>query len=517
MRVIKETIHTIISEYVGRVYPDAGPWLLEVPKDETNGDFSTNIAFVLAKIAKKSPLVLAEEIVIELRTRVLLSFCSITSVKGFINFFVSDIALLNALKNVSPTYGSKIISQPKRILIEFVSANPTGPLHIGHGRWAALGDSLARCLEWVGHEVYREFFVNDAGAQIEKLRRSVDCAREGKAIPDDGYHGAYVLELAKLDEDPIDIILLEQKELLENFRVHFDVWFSEKSLHKDGRVSHGIELLKEKQLAFELDGALWFKSITSGDDKDRVLMKSNGDITYFAADIAYHIDKLERGFDTLINIWGADHHGYVQRLRGAIQSLYDFTDIDARFKVLLGQLVSLYRDGKEVRMSKRTGEMITLQEVIDEIGIDATRYFLIMKSADAALEFDLDLAKEHSAKNPVYYVQYAHARICSILSKTQLLPCCDASVTLNLHERALINKLLSFEHELLEIELSMEPFRLTRYIQELAHVFHTFYHDNRVISDDEKVSSQRLFYCERVKDILAISLGLVGVNAPERM
>jgi arginyl-tRNA synthetase len=520
MNTFKKLIYEIIKKYLEQEQLALTNWVVEYPKDTAHGDYSSNIAFLLAKHKRMAPFKIAENVLPEI-TKIAeekaKGWLEITALKGFVNFKLTNKALLSKLAAINEDYGQNIVAESKKILLEYVSANPTGPLHIGHGRWAALGDSVARILSWSGHEVSKEFYINDAGIQIQKLQETVEAVKKGQKVPEDGYHGSYIEELAAQGADPVETILDQQKRTLQNFGVEFEEWFSEKTLHAEGKVQHGLEVLKEKALSYEKDGALWFKSTLAGDDKDRVLVKSDGAVTYFAADIAYHINKIERGFDTLINIWGADHHGYVQRLKGVLKLIYDFKDVDDHFKVILGQLVFLYRNGQEVRMSKRTGDIITLNEVVEEIGSDAGRYFLVMKSPDNTLDFDLELAKEQNANNPVYYVQYAHARINSIINKAEYSPEIIASYELHEKERALILKLCQFEEDLLEITKTLEPFKLARYSQELAQLFHGFYHDCRVISADVDLSKQRLAYIQKTKIVLKIALNLLGVSAPARM
>lgn len=490
---------------------------VEVPKDESNGDYSSNLAFVLAKAQKKSPMLIGDELSKTLSQTNLGQWLEINALKGFINFKLKDTALLENLKSFNPQSTLKISHD--KVLLEYVSANPTGPLHVGHGRWAAIGDSLAKILKKGGYQVSTEFYVNDAGNQIQMFRDSVSAAKKGEPIPENGYHGAYIQELIQKTADPVLVMMDEQKQVLENFRVLFDRWFSEKNeLHGAGLVETCLSTLREKNFIEKRDGAEWFLSTRFGDDKDRVVVRENGEKTYLAADIAYHFEKFKRGYDRLINIWGADHHGYVARVQAAIQAL---TGKDAQYlQVIIGQLVSLFRDGEPVRMSKRTGEIVTLQELIDEIGVDAARYFMNKTSYDNALEFDLALAKKQSSENPVFYVQYAHARICSILRQPEAAAFLNQSSTITKllpQERALIMHLLRFPEE---IELICKNFsiqRLTTYAESLAQKFHVFYHDCRVLSEDQQLSILRLFLCQKVKEVLAEVLRLLGVSAPEKM
>ncbi|MCX5726429.1 MAG: arginine--tRNA ligase [Candidatus Saganbacteria bacterium] len=453
---------------------------------------------------------------------------------GFLNLTLSDCTLqgvLPEIKKLDKDFG-KAKAAKEKLLLEFVSANPTGPLHVGHGRWAVIGDVLGNLLGAIGYKVKREFYINDVGNQIDLLTRSVEAAIEGKPVPEGGYGGAYVKEIGDHLKDKkgrsdfqrllIDHILKNQKVTLEKLGIKFDSWVSESSLHKSGLVQKVIENLKSKNRTFMEKGALWFKSQEFGDDKNRVLIKEDGTPTYFAADIAYHSDKFRRGFDRLINVWGTDHHGYVARILAALRSLNLPSD---RLEIIIGQLVSLYRGRQQVRMSKRTGEIIALEEVVEEIGHDATRFFLVMLSPNTHLDFDLELAKKKSHENPVYYVQYAHARISSILSegesrgfkKKDIGRRVNLSLLDKKEERNLMKKLASFPDDVLSAALLREPHRLTIYARELATIFHNFYHKHRVLSDDPELSKARLLLCDCSRIVLRNVLKLLGISAPERM
>lgn len=509
---IEGAISAYLSEH--EIVP-ASAWLVELPKDRSNGDYASNIAFVLARTLKKSPPVIAADLATSLPTYFkdpAWQGIQIVAVNGFINFILPATVCWQALQDETFAKGDE--ANPERILLEYVSANPTGPLHIGHGRWAALGDSLARLLKRVGHSVQTEFYVNDAGNQIDKLLASVSAIKAGKPVPDDGYGGAYVKDLVD-EADPIVALMKWQQTTLRDFRVEFDTWTREKeTLHDSGLVQQSINELKQKGIAYLEEGALFFRSTDWGDDKDRVLVKSTGELTYFAADIAYHQQKALRGYDRLINIWGADHHGYITRVTAGIKALVGDKPI---LEVLLGQLVTLLRDGVEVRMSKRTGDMVSLQEVIEEIGADAARFFLVIKNADTHLDFDLDLAKKQSNDNPVFYVQYAHARICSILRKSEKKPLVHPALDLHPTELKLLKFLLSFEDEVVLAASRREPHRIANYLIELATHFHSFYHDCKVNVEDQAMAQNRLAICLAVKRILAEGLELLGITAPESM
>lgn len=511
--LIRDQIKKQIQSYLNKKEYNIQNWIVEIPKDRTLADYASNISFLLAKLLHKSPVKIATEIATEIKPFFIkedFSNLKIFALKGFINFELTN------------DFCYKYISQPQftkdlirdKILLEYVSANPTGPLHIGHGRWAAVGDSLKRILQHIGNEVYTEFYINDAGKQIENLLASVDALKQGKGIPEQGYAGNYVHDLIN-KTNPISYLVSQQKEILEEFKVNFDQWYSEKNeLHDTGHIKTTIDILEKKGYLYKNNGALFFKSTSFGDDKDRVLIKENGDYTYFAADIAYHYLKAKRGFTKLINIWGSDHHGYIARIKAALQAL---TNDAVELEVLLGQLVTLLRDGKEVKMSKRTGELITLEEVIQEIGIDATRFFLVMKSTDTKLDFDLDLAKKESNDNPVYYVQYAHARISSIIKKSTYTPKFNSDIELTDKEKKLLKFIISFEDELYLAATRREPHRITTYLLTLANLFHTFYHECQVNTDNKSLSENRLALINFSRNILKTGLNLLGVSAPESM
>ena len=525
-------------------------FVIEAPREKSHGDFAANLALLLARPARQSPRNIATAIVRHIE----MPQPGVARIEvagpGFINFTLDSSWLLPVLPAVlaeDEHYGWSNTGQGMRVQVEFVSANPTGLLHMGNARGAALGDTIANLLIAAGYEVAREFYINDAGNQIENFGLSLE-ARYLQAlgqeadIPPDGYHGQDLVDTVQrfieryrdkyLDADPtlrremLVRFALEEKlaairQVLDDFGVVYDMWFSEQSLHDSGAVGRAIADLEQAGYIYEKDGALWFKATRFGDDKDEVVVRKNGLPTYFAADIAYHRNKFERGFERVINIWGADHHGHVARLKGALQALgYD----PARLEVVLMQLVRLYQGGEVLRMSKRTGQYITLNELIEEVGRDAARYFFVMLKSDSHLEFDLDLARSQSADNPVYYVQYAHARICSILRLAQergltVPPAREADLTL-LKEPAeveLIKQVANLPETVAGAAQALEPHRLTRFAHDLASLFHSFYTSCRVLADEPEIRKARLVLVEATRITLRNVLHLLGVTAPERM
>ena len=507
------------------------------PKVESFGDYSTNAAILMARSQGSSPMDLARAIakkISETDNGRILKKIDVAP-PGFINFILSErcirASLSKALRS-GDRYGTSKLGAGKKVLLEFVSANPTGPLHVGHGRWAAIGDALASILKTAGYRVDREFYVNDIGKQIDLLVKSVIARANNEQVPEGGYGGGYIVEMAKafksklkdrdLANKVIVLILSEQKSLLEKMRVKFDKWYYESDLHKGRKIQRAIDELKSKGVTFVEDGALWFKSKELGDDKNRVLIREDGVPTYFSSDIAYHIDKFKRGYDLLINVWGTDHHGYVARLKAALKCLGYPAD---RLKIIIGQLVSLFRGGEPVRMSKRTGEMVTLKEVIDEIGVDATRFYFLMLSADSHLEFDLEIAKRQTMDNPVYYVQYAHARISSILREAEkrgisvkrALGAAKLDLLSDEEELKLIKKIISYPDELLESATALLPHRVITFARELSAQFHNFYHKLRVVSDDRELSEARIALVFATRIVLKNVLKLLNISAPESM
>ncbi len=535
--------------------------IVEKPKNSDFGDFAVNVSS-LARSAKIAPPMIANAVAAELPKE----NYSVSVVGGFINFKIENSLLAEAVSEIlekKENYGKPEDVPVEKILLEYVSANPTGPFHIGHGRWAAMGSALANLLKFYGHEVYQEFYINDAGSQIQKLGNSLKIRikqqlGENIDFPTDEierknyYPGEYLIPVAKKylsEHEPTDDVQVLsdyakkemeacQKALLKEFRVHFDNFYSELDLHKSGKVEESYKELMAKGMLYEREGAMWFKSSEFGDDQDRVIKKADGSNTYLTADNAYHIDKLRRGYDRLINIWGADHHGYVARVKASIEALgYD----PNKLEVLLGQLVNLVINGEEVRMGKRKN-MVTLDDLIEEVGIDATRYWMEMRNIDMTLDFDIELAKKSTDENPVFYVQYAYARVCSILRNAvndrvnpetgesvkapmtqaeldDLINNFDKNIILKTADsaKALILKLEEFKSV---IKLSAENrtvYTICRYVQELAAEFHSFYNSNRVICDDKDLMKSRLALMIAIKTTLKNALDILAVSAPERM
>lgn len=523
--------------------------VLESPKDKTNGDFSTNMAMQLARVAKKAPRMIAEELVANFdKAKASIEKIEIAG-PGFINFYMDNsylTDLIPTIVNAGEAYGETNTGKGEKVQVEFVSANPTGDLHLGHARGAAVGDTLCNLLAKAGYDVSREYYINDAGNQIHNLALSVESRYMQalgleKEMPEDGYHGADIIGIgkrlaeefgdryAKADEKEsyefyreygLKYELAKLQKDLESFRVKFDVWFSETSLYKNGKIDQALAVLKERDEIFEEDGATWFRSMTYGDDKNRVLIKNDGSYTYLTPDIAYHRDKLERGFDKLINIWGADHHGYIPRMKAAIQALgYDKDTLE----VEIIQMVQLYQNGEKMKMSKRTGKAVTLRELMEEVGVDAMRYFFAMRSGDSHLDFDMDLAVSKSNENPVYYAQYAHARVCSILRQGEELGLAtggDVNYKLVTSEKEveLLKKLGEFPAVVADAAQKRLPHRITNYAFELAATLHSFYNAEKVLNQDNlELSKARYELMKAVRTTLQNALAIVGVSAPEKM
>jgi arginyl-tRNA synthetase len=485
-----------------------------VPPQKEFGDFATNIAFSLSKRLRQNPIQIAEKISQDIKSPKI----KVSPLKGFINITVSNEIIWEELKKIDANFGLSIAKDlfPNKILLEYVSANPTGPLHIGHGRWAAMGDTLYRILKFAGADIDTEFYINDAGNQIDKLLESIEAVRHGNAPPEDGYHGSYIKELAA-GKDPVHMMVERQKKTLREYRVEFTNWLSEKSLHNDNSIKITLNELEKTGLIYRDNGAIWLKTTKFEDDKDRVLVKDDGNPTYFLVDIAYHINKISRGYRHIINIWGADHHGYVKRIQSVIKALYPNSTI--KIDIIIGQLVSLYRNGEPVRMSKRTGEMITVDDLIEEIGVDAARYFMTTRSFDTHLDFDLEVAKQKSNDNPVYYVQYAHARINSIFKQLKVNP--DYSrfdlIDLTPYEHDLAIQLLNFQYEIRDIAMTYAIQKLPFYLEETAKKFHSFYHNCRVLGETSEITNRRLFLISKVQEIINLGLSLMAVSAPLEM
>lgn len=520
---------------------------IEVPKEKAHGDFAANVAMLLAKEARLAPRQIAQIIKDNMPdSSDWVSKLEIAG-PGFLNFYLQPSWVYPVLPLVleqDEKYGCSDYGQNSKIQVEFVSANPTGVLHMGNARGAALGDSLCNLLQAAGYDVTREYYINDAGNQIENFAKSLEARYlqlhgQDVPFPEEGYHGEDLIDTVKniiaevgdkyLQVDPalrreflVQTALQEKiaaiKKDLADFGVEYDVWFSEQSLHDSGAIQQTIDVLREKDYIYEKEGALWFRSTLFGDEKDEVLVRANGIPTYFAADIAYHRNKFERGFKKVINIWGADHHGHVARMKGSMQAFGYNPD---NLQVILMQLVRLFRGGEIVRMSKRSGQYVTLSELIEEVGKDAARYFFVMRSPDSHLDFDLDLAKEESSENPVYYVQYAHARICSIIKAgAEKLPKIEEVNLQRLEEESeldLIRKIADLPDEIIGAAINEEPHRLTRYAHELASLFHSFYNSCRVLIDDEELKNARLVLVEATRITLRNVLHLLGVSAPDRM
>ncbi|WP_437271941.1 arginine--tRNA ligase [Staphylococcus succinus] len=521
---------------------------IEIPKDNKNGDYSTNIAMVLTKIAKRNPREIAQAIVDNLDT----SKAKVEKIDiagpGFINFYLDNTyltAIISEAIEKDEKFGHVEEANGQNVLLEYVSANPTGDLHIGHARNAAVGDTLANILEAAGYHVTREYYINDAGNQITKLARSIE-ARYFEALgdtvykmPEDGYHGKDIINIGKdlatkqpelkdLSEDEriktfrqlgVDYEMGKLRTDLSDFNTHYDNWFSETSLYEKGEIQVVLDKMAELGYTYEQDGATWLRTTDFNDDKDRVLIKKDGNYTYFLPDIAYHFDKIQRGNDILINLFGADHHGYINRLKASMETFGVDSD---RLEIQIMQMVRLMKDGEEVKMSKRTGNAITLREIMDEVGVDAARYFLTMRSPDTHFDFDMELAKQESQDNPVYYAQYGHARICSILNQAKergITPSTDADYALITNDKAidLLKKVAEFEKTIESAAEHRAPHRITNYIQDLAAHFHRFYNAEKVLTDDVEKTKALIALIDAVKITLRNALHLVGVNAPEAM
>jgi len=523
--------------------------ILEIPKEKSHGDYSTNMAMQLARVAKKAPRMIAEDIMANFDQ----SKASIEKMEiagpGFINFYMNNEYLTDLIPLIldqDHEYGQSNAGNGERVNVEFVSANPTGDLHLGHARGAAVGDSLCNVLEKAGYKVTREYYINDAGNQIHNLAISVEARYfqalgEDKAMPEDGYHGADIIGIGKKlaeefgskyaevsDEERykffreygLKIEMAKLQKDLEMFRVPFNVWYSETSLYENGKIDAALKTLKDNGHVYEEDGATWFRSTELGDDKDRVLIKNDGTYTYLTPDISYHQDKFERGHDVLINIWGADHHGYIPRMKAAIEALgFD----REKLEVEVIQLVHLYKNGEKMKMSKRTGKAVTLRELVEEVGLDAVRYFFAMRSADTHMDFDLDLAVSQSNENPVYYAQYAHARICSILRQAEEQGLAsEDKIDLKLigteKEVDLLKKLGEFPQMVADAADKRTPHRVANYINDLASAFHSFYNANKVLDEENReLTTARLALVKVVRVTLQNALALIGVAAPEKM
>ena len=519
---------------------------LERPKSRDHGDYATNIALTLAKAARLAPVVIAAVLAPKIAQIPGVGAAEIAG-PGFINIRLESAALGQTAQNIveaGSAFGTGLALSGRRINVEFISANPTGPLHLGHTRWAAVGDAIARVLAAAGAQVSTEFYINDRGVQMDKFGASVMAAAHGEKIPEDGYQGAYIQDLAaailiarpNIKELPIPeqftafreaayaLQLKQQQQVLEQFRTNFDCWASERALHESNAVEHGLERLREQGHVYELDGAIWLRTTDFGDDKDRVLVKADGEYTYFASDTAYYVNKRERDFDLCIYLLGADHHGYVNRLRAVAACNGD--DLD-QVEVLIGQLVKITRGGEEVKLSKRAGNIVTLDELVDEVGVDAARYSLIRYPVDSPLTLDLEIITLRTNDNPVFYVQYAHARIASVLRNAAELGIdwrnlsFDAALLGHERENELLGALAEFPRVVAGAAELREPHRVARYLEELAAVYHRFYDSCRVLPrGDEDLAPEhvaRLWLCAATRQTIFNGLQLLGVSAPDRM
>ena len=520
---------------------------LERPKNRDHGDYATSVALQLAKPAGISPRAVAELLQSDLLDLPEVSAVEIAG-PGFINITMnrsSQAELVTTILSSPQSYGTGNSLAGISVNLEFISANPTGPLHLGHTRWAAVGDALGRVLTAAGAQVTREFYINDRGNQMDLFGKSVEAAALGQPIPEDGYQGGYISDLADavVRENPgikdlaeetryeafreaaYKVQLAEQQGVLDTFKTHFDVWFSERSLHEAGAVEHAVEKLRTQGHVFDSEGAIWLRTTDFGDDKDRVITKANGDLTYFASDTAYYINKRERGFDICIYMLGADHHGYVNRLRATAACAGDNPDYNV--EILIGQLVKIMEGGEEVKLSKRAGTIITLEELVEKVGVDAARYTLIRYPVDTPMVMDIDILRRNTNENPVYYVQYAHARIAGVLRNVAELSIpmgeanFDPSQLTHDRENELLGTLAEFPRVVAAAAAFREPHRVARYLEELAGVYHGFYADCRVLPMGEEaissLHSARAHLCAATKQVLANGLDLLGVSAPERM
>ncbi|MFV8151466.1 MULTISPECIES: arginine--tRNA ligase [Synergistaceae] len=551
LKKILENAVEKIARDLNKEIPDGFIVRLERPRQTGHGDWATNIAMQLAKPFGLKPRELADKMIEEVPLGETVEKAEAAG-PGFINFTLASNWISEAVKSAiskNENYGRVDSGKGRRVQVEFVSANPTGPLHMGHGRGAAVGDITASILDFAGWDVEREYYINDAGLQMELLGKSAqsryfDALGRGEEapMPEDGYHGEYMTEIAAsfVDnygdslaqrplEDTVEFFSVETGKIvtemirkdLEEFGVTFDVWFSEKSLYDNGQVDPAMEELKKRDFAYEEDGALWFRSTLFGDDKDRVLIRTNGVPTYFTSDVAYLKNKYDRNFEKLIYVWGADHHGYVPRLKSVNKA---FGHPDEAVDVLLIQMVNLLRDGKPVQMSKRAGTIITLREIMDEVGVDATRFFFVMRRCDSTLDFDLELAKKATSENPVFYVQYAHARICSIYRELAergiTLPSIDEFDVSQLTDQTEINLAKAISRLPEEVEKAADefaPHRIAYYATELAEAFHSFYNSQRILGVDEPLMKTRILLMEAAKIALKNVLVILGVSAPEKM
>jgi arginyl-tRNA synthetase len=545
---VNDALRRALADAAERLGHGGIEFVLERPRDAGHGDIATNLAMVLARLQKANPRKVAEQVLAALDTPPGLVARTEIAGPGFINFWLAEGQLVAAHARIlseGAAYGRAIAANPLHINVEFVSANPTGPLHVGHGRGAALGDAIASLLEWTGHRVTREFYINDAGVQIDRLAQSLwarvqQAAGREAPIPEGGYHGEYLREnaAAVLEREGSGFVDLpiaeglgrakahglalqrsEQDDDLRNFGVRFDVMTSEQGIYDKGRVEHALALLTERNLTYEQDGALFLRTTDFGDDKDRVLRKRDGSLTYFTPDIAYHIDKHERGFDRVIDVWGADHHGYIGRVRAALLALGYAPEF---FAVTIVQLVKVVRGGEEVRMSKRSGEFVTLRDLVEEVGVDAARYFFLMRRGDSQLVFDVDLARRQTDENPVFYVQMAHARLSGIFRTAGIEPdavegALDPAALPAPQDTELLKKLATFPEVVDKAAQEHEPHRISGFLEELAAVVHGWYHHTRTVGEAPDIERSRLLLARAARIVLANGLSILGLTAPDRM
>lgn len=554
---MKDIVKYLVVQALNRVKEQGGlnletlpDLVIEEPKDESMGDFATTIAMQLAKPEKKNPREIAQKICDEISTDGGQVESATVAGPGFINLKMTQDFFRGQLKESAgkgKEFGRCYVGENKKVLVEFVSANPTGPLHVGHGRGAAVGHALSCILKMAGFDVSTEYYINDVGNQMNTLGRSTwiryrQLLGEDVAFPEEGYQGDYIKDIAKeiierdgkahlekSDEDALTFfrlyatgsILEGIKEDLKEFRVEYDRWFSEQILHEDKSVDQSLDWLREKGYIYEKDGATWLKTAEFDDDSDRVIIKNAGEKTYFCADIAYHKNKVDRGFDMILDLWGADHHGYVPRMQSVLKMMgFD----ESVFKVILVQFVTLRRGGEKVSMSTRSGEFVTLADVVKEVGVDATRFFFLMRSSDSHLDFDLELAKKETPENPVYYIQYAHARICNVFrtaeeqgfrpedwAEGELSPLTESA------EIALIKKILAYPEVIEKSALAQEVHRIPFYLHELVAIFHNYYAHHRIVTDNAELTRARLFLIHVLRNVIASGLALMGVTHPEKM
>ena len=569
----KSALVDLLTASLNAVAPEAGTVAvtLERPKQSQHGDFSCNLAMQLAKALRAKPRDIAQKLVAALPASPLIEKTEIAGA-GFINLFLSRSfkqSIVNHILTAGVNFGKSNVSAGKKVQVEFVSANPTGPLHVGHGRGAAYGACLANVLEATGHKVTREFYINDAGRQMDILAASVwlrylEARGTTVAFPADGYRGDYVRDIARalnaahgaqfhhafptaapaesedtdaaldaliarakatlgenwqaLHRFALDAMLADQRDDLARFGVNYDRWFSEQSLHDSGEVARAMETLQRNGHLYDKDGALWFRSTTFGDEKDRVVCRENGQYTYFASDIAYHLNKIERGYDQMIDVWGADHHGYIARVKGALKALGADPD---KLTVTLVQFAVLYRGSEKVAMGKRSGDFVTLRELRDEVGVDATRFFYVLRKSDQHLDFDLDLAKSRTNENPVYYIQYAHARVCSVYeacnANVAAIADADPSPLDSDAELELLQKLAEYQEIIESAARELSPHLIAFYLKELSALFHSYYNSTRFLVDDVAMRNARLALAGAIRQVLANGLALLGVSAPEKM